>query len=42
MICVDELTQIFGIELVDSARRADEIAEHHRQLPAFGSARTLR
>ena len=32
----DDLAQILGIEPRRERGRADEIAEHHRQLPAFG------
>ena len=36
MICGGDLAQIFRIESRRERCRADEIAEHHRQLPAFG------
>ena len=36
VICSDDLAQILGIEPRRERRRADQIAEHHRQLPAFG------
>ena len=36
MIRGDDLPQIFRVESRRERRRADEIAEHHRQLPAFG------
>jgi hypothetical protein len=32
----DDLAQILGIELRRERGRADQVAEHHRQLPAFG------
>jgi hypothetical protein len=32
----DDLAQILGIEPRRELGRADEIAEQHRQLPAFG------
>jgi hypothetical protein len=32
----DDLAQIFRIESHGERGRADQIAEHHRQLPAFG------
>jgi hypothetical protein len=37
LISADHLAQLFGIEPRGERRRADQIAEHHRQLPAFGS-----
>jgi hypothetical protein len=36
MIGADDLAQILGIEPRRQRGRADEIAEHHRELPAFG------
>ena len=39
VIGADDLAQILGIEPRRECRRADQIAEHHRQLPAFGLAR---
>ena len=36
MICSDDLAQILGIEASGELGRADQIAEHHRQLPALG------
>ena len=36
VICGDDLAQIFGIEPRRKRGRADQIAEHHRQLSAFG------
>src|SRR5208337_1428349 len=36
VIRADDLAQILGIEPRRECRRADQIAEHHRQLPAFG------
>jgi len=36
VICADDLTQILGIEPSRELGRTDQIAEHHRQLPAFG------
>ena len=38
MIGADDLTQILGIELRRERGRADQIAEHHRQLPPLGVA----
>ena len=38
MICGDDLAQILGIEPRRERGRADQVAEHHRQLPAFGIA----
>ena len=35
----DDLAQILGIEPRGERGRADQIAEHHRQLPAFGIGR---
>jgi len=32
----DNLAQIFGIEPRRQRRRADEVADHHRQLPPLG------
>ena len=32
----DDLAQILGVEPRGQRGRADQIAEHHRQLPAFG------
>jgi hypothetical protein len=32
----DDLPQILRVEAGGERRRADEIAEHHRDLPAFG------
>ena len=37
MIRGDDLAQILGIEARRKLGRADQIAEHHRQLPALGS-----
>ena len=36
VIVADHLTQILGVKPGREHRRADQIAEHHRQLPAFG------
>ena len=36
VIGADDLAQILRIEPRRQRRRADEVAEHHRQLPAFG------
>ena len=36
VIRADDLAQILGIEPRRECRRADQIAEHHRQLAAFG------
>ena len=36
VICGDDLAQIFRVESRRERCRADEIAEHHRQLAAFG------
>jgi hypothetical protein len=36
VIRADDLAQILGIEPRRECRRADQIAEHHRQLPALG------
>ena len=36
VIGADHLAQLFGIEPRRQRRRADEVAEHHRQLPPFG------
>jgi hypothetical protein len=33
----DDLAQILGIEAHGEPSQVDQIAEHHRQLPAFGS-----
>src|SRR5271165_4132471 len=38
MIRADDLAQILGIEPRRKRRRADQVAEHHGQLPAFGFA----
>ena len=38
VIRADDLAQILGIEPRRECRRADQIAEHHRQLPALGLA----
>ena len=35
VICADDLTQILGIEPSRELGRTDQIAEHHRQLPAL-------
>src|SRR5215469_9208981 len=37
VICGDDLAQILGIEPRRERRRADHIAEHHRELAAFGA-----
>jgi len=39
VIRADDLAQILGIEPRRERGRADKIAEHHRQLPAFGLGR---
>jgi hypothetical protein len=39
VIGADELSQILGVESRRQRRRADEIAEHHGQLPPLGLAR---
>jgi hypothetical protein len=36
MVGADDCAQILGIEDGRQRRRADQIAKHHRQLPAFG------
>jgi hypothetical protein len=36
MVGTDDPAQILGIKPRGQRRRADQIAEHHRQLPAFG------
>ncbi len=36
MVGADDLAQILGIEARRQRRRADQIAEHHRQLPPLG------
>jgi hypothetical protein len=36
MIDADDLTQVLGIQARRERRRADEIAEEHGELPAFG------
>jgi hypothetical protein len=36
MICGDDLAQILGIEARGERSRADQVAEHHRQLTALG------
>ena len=36
VIGADHLAQVLGIEPRRERRRADEVAEHHRQLPALG------
>jgi hypothetical protein len=36
MIGADDVAQILGIELSRKGRRADEVAEHHGELPSFG------
>jgi hypothetical protein len=36
VIGADHLAQFFGIEPRRQRRRADQVAEHHRQLPALG------
>jgi hypothetical protein len=36
MVSGDDVAQILGIEPRRQFGRADEVAEHHRQLPAFG------
>ena len=36
VIGADDLTQILGIEARRQRRRANQIAEHHRQLPPLG------
>ena len=41
VIGADDLAQILGIEPRRQRRRADEIAEHHRQLAALSFAPTL-
>ena len=38
-IGVDEVAPVFGVQLCGEARRADEIAEHHRDRAALGSGR---
>ncbi len=35
-IGVDEVAPVLGVQLRGEARRADEIAEHHRDRPTFG------
>jgi hypothetical protein len=42
MVCANHLSQIFGIETGGQLRRADEIAQHHRQLPPLGLHRRSR
>src|SRR5580700_3185108 len=37
VIGADHLPQVFRIEPRGQRRRADQIAKHHRQLPAFGA-----
>jgi hypothetical protein len=37
MICGDDLAQILGVEARGERGRADQVAKHHRQLPAFGA-----
>jgi hypothetical protein len=39
VVAADDLAQILGIEAGRQGRRADQIAEHDRQLPALGLAR---
>jgi hypothetical protein len=39
MVCGDNLAQILRVKPRREFGRADEIAEHHRQLPAFGLGR---
>ena len=36
MIGADDLAQVLGIEARRKRRRADQIAEHHRELPTLG------
>jgi hypothetical protein len=36
VIGADDLAQILGIEPRRECGRADQIAEHHRQVPALG------
>ena len=38
-IGVDEVAPVLGVELRGKARRADKIAEHHRDRAALGSVR---
>ena len=39
VICADDLAVILGIEARGECRRADQIAEHYRQLSTFGIGR---
>ena len=41
MVRADHLAQILGIEPRRQSRRADQIAKHHRQLPALGTRHDL-
>ena len=36
VVVADQLAQILRVKTRRQRRRADEVAEHHRQLPAFG------
>jgi hypothetical protein len=36
VICGDDLAQILGVEPPRQRGRADQVAKHHRKLPAFG------
>ena len=36
VVCADDLAHILGVEARRERGRADEIAEHHRQLAPFG------
>jgi carbonic anhydrase/acetyltransferase-like protein (isoleucine patch superfamily) len=36
VVVADQLPEILRIKTRRECRRADEVAEHHRQLPAFG------
>jgi hypothetical protein len=42
MVSADNPAQIFGVEPHRQGRRADQIAEHHRQLPPLGGVVRLR
>ena len=42
MIHADDLAQILGIQARCERRRADQIAEQHGELPAFGNVMRLR
>jgi hypothetical protein len=37
MVCPDDIAQVLRIELSRKGSRADKIAEHHRELTAFGT-----